>query len=305
MPREFDGRYTHVVPAQTPERERVRQLAYVNGVVTAPEDAVVRIDDRGFQFGDGVYEVIRSYRGRLWAAERHFARLQRSLRGLWLDGIDVTEIAAAARGLYVQSGIADALLYIQITRGATPRDYALAKNAAPTVVMTVRPIRPLDPGRRLRGVRVALRPDLRWARVDIKSLNLLANMMAKKEAAEAQAFEAVLQRDGMVTEGASTSLFAVRDGVIVTREEGTHILPGVTRELVIECAGEAGIPVDERPYTVDELLGADEAFLTGTSFGVYGIAAIDGSLRPAPGTVTHALNTMYHQWVSEGRDAPA
>ena len=283
----------------------MRQLAYVNGLVTTPEDAVVPIDDRGFQFGDGVYEVIRSYRGRLWAAERHFARLRRSLRELWLDGTDVDEVAASARDLYARSGIADALLYIQITRGVQPRDYALAPGAAPTVVITVRRIHPMNPGYRLRGVDVLLRPDLRWARVDIKSLNLLANMMAKKEASEAAAFEAVLQRDGVVTEGASTSLFIVRDGVVITREEGSHILPGVTRALVIECACELGLSVKEGPYTVDELLEADEAFLTGTSFGVYGISSVDGHVRQAPGPVTHALNTMYHQWVDEERDAPA
>jgi D-alanine transaminase len=283
----------------------VRQLAYVNGVVTAPEDAVVPIDDRGFQFGDGVYEVIRSHRGRLWAAERHFARLQRSLRELWLDGIDVAEVATAAQALYAQSGIADALLYIQVTRGVQARDYAVAADARPTLVMTVRPMHTLNPGYRLRGVDVVLRPDLRWARVDIKSLNLLANMMAKKDASDAGAFEAVLQRDGVVTEGASTSLFVVRGGVIVTREEGPHILPGVTRELVIQCACELGIPVEERPYTVDELRDADEVFLTGTTFGIYGIASVDGCARPAPGTVTQALHTMYHQWVKEERDAPA
>ena len=283
----------------------MRQLAYVNGVVPAPADAVVPIDDRGFQFGDGVYEVLRSYRGRLWAAERHFARLQRSLRELWLDDINVTEIATAAQALYTQSKIADALLYIQVTRGVKARDYAVATDARPTLVMTVRPMHTLNPGRRLRGVDVVVLPDLRWARVDIKSLNLLANMMAKKEAADVGAFEPVLQRDGVVTEGASTSLFVVRDGVVVTREEGPHILPGVTRELVIECAHELGMPVEQRPYTVDELLSADEAFLTGTTFGVYGIASVDGRPYSAPGPATQALNTMYHQWVEEGRDAPA
>ena len=283
----------------------MRQLAYVDGVVTAPEDAVVPVDDRGFQFGDGVYEVLRSYRGRLWAAERHFARLRRRLRELWLDGIDAGEVAAAADDLYGQSEIDDALLYIQVTRGVKARDYTVAADTRPTLVMTVRPLHTLNPGRRLRGVDVVLLPDLRWARVDIKSLNLLANMMAKKEASDAGAFEPVLHRDGVVTEGASTSLFIVRDGIVITREEGPHILPGVTRELVIECARELGMPVEQRAYTVDELLGADEAFLTGTTFGVYGIGSIDDSARSAPGPATQALSTMYHQWVREGRDAPA
>lgn len=282
----------------------MRELAYVNGVVTAPEDAMIRIDDRGLQFGDGVYEVIRSYAGRLWAPERHFTRLHRSLAELRLDGIDIAHIAAAARDLLAESRIPDALLYIQVTRGVKPRDYAVETQGPPTLVITARPITALNPERRLRGVRVIVRPDPRWARVDIKSLNLLGNMMAKHEAAEAGAFEAVLVKDGLVTEGASTSLFIVTDGVVITREQGPHILSGVTRALVIECAEVLGMCVEERPYAPAELMAADEAFLTGTTFGVYGIAAVDARRFPAPGAITSSLDALYHQWVKEERDAP-
>lgn len=282
----------------------MRELAYVNGVVTTPEEATVGVDDRGFQFGDGVYEVIRSYDGRLWAPERHFARLRRSLRELWLNDVDVDEIAEAAVDLHAKSGIPNALIYIQVTRGPKPRDYAIATDARPTVVITARPVHSLRPEHRARGVPVVLLPDLRWARVDIKSLNLLGNMLAKREAAEAGAFEPVLQRDGLVTEGASTSLFTVAKGVVVTREEGPHILSGVTRALVIECAEELGVRVEERPFTVAELLAADELFLTGTTFGVYGVASVDGREFAAPGPTTRSLDALYHQWVKEGRDAP-
>jgi len=282
----------------------VRELTCVNGVVTAPEDATVSVDDRGFQFGDGVYEVIRSYEGRLWAAGRHFARLRRSLGELWLNNVDVEEIAAASVDLHAKSGIPNALIYIQVTRGPKARDYSVVTDEPPTVVITARPMPPLRPERRAGGVRVILLPDLRWARVDIKSLNLLANMMAKKQASEAGAFEAVLQRDGVATEGASTSLFIVADGVLVTREEGTHILSGVTRALVTECAHELGIPVEERPFTVAELLAADEVLLTGTSFGVYGVASVNDHEFGSPGSITRRLDALYHQWVKHGGDAP-
>lgn len=282
----------------------MRELTYVNGVVTAPEDARVAVDDRGLQFGDGVYEVIRSYGGRLWAPERHFARLRRSLRELWLDDADVGDIAAAALDLHARSGISDALIYIQVTRGAKPRDYSVSPDARPTVVITARQMPALRVERRETGVRVILLPDPRWARVDIKSLNLLGNMMAKKQASEAGAFEAVLQRNGLATEGASTSLFIVANGVVITREEGPHILSGVTRALVIECARELGLCVEERPFTVEELLAADELFLTGTSFGVYGVALVDDHEFAAPGPITRRLDALYHQWVKEERDAP-
>jgi D-alanine transaminase len=285
----------------------MKELAYVNGVVSRVEEAVVSIDDRGLQFGDGVYEVLRTYDGRLWALERHLRRLERSLCELWIEGVAVEEVRAVVERLNVESGILDALVYIQVTRGVSARDYAWPRGIQPTFLATVRFLPPKEPANRERGVSAITYPEIRWGRVDIKSLNLLANMMAKKAAQEAGAYEALfVTREGTMTEGASTSLFLVQDDVLVTREKGPHILPGVTRELVLECASEGGIAVEERAFRLDELRSSDEVLLTGTTFGVYSVVEVDK--RPigggTPGPVGEELLRRYMERVAEGRDAP-
>lgn len=284
----------------------MKQLDYINGTVAPPGEATLSIADRGVLFGDGVYEVLRSYDGRLWALDRHMNRLERSLRQIWIDNVNIQQIRRAAVDLYRQSELPDARLYIQITRGPAERDYPLPKNPRPTIVMTVRALQEERELRR-RGARVAARRDMRWGRVDIKSLNLMANMMAKKEAQERGADEAVLFNErGVMTEGASSSLFIARRGTVVTREKGRHILPGVTRELAIECAEEAGLRVRECAYTLDEFRGADEAFLTGTTLGICPVVCADD--RPlgggTPGPIAQTIRQLYNRRVREQRDAP-
>ncbi len=284
----------------------MKQLDYINGTVAPPGEATLSIADRGVLFGDGVYEVLRSYGGRLWAFDRHMSRLERSLRHIWIDNVDLQQIRRAAADLYRQSELPDARLYIQITRGPAERDYPLPKDPRPTVVMTVRALQE-DRELHRRGARVITRRDLRWGRVDIKSLNLMANMMAKKEAQECGADEAVLVNDrGVMTEGASSSLFIARRGTVITRENGPHILPGVTREIAIECAEEAGLRVRECAYTLDEFRSADEAFLTGTTLGICPVVFADGKPLGGgkPGRIAQTISQLYNRRVRERRDAP-
>lgn len=285
----------------------VQEIAYVNGVLSSVEDAHVSIDDRGLQFGDGVYEVVRSYDGRLWALERHLRRLERSLRSIWIESVSVGDIGKAVVRAYEASQIPNALVYFQITRGVSARDYAWTDDIEPTVIVTVRHMPVKHSANREDGVAVVTHPEIRWGRVDIKSLNLLGNMIAKKAARDAGAYEAIfIDRDGVMTEGASTSLFIVSDGRLITRENGPHILPGITRELVLECAQDAAVPIEERPFTLDELHAADEIILTGTTFGVYSVVMVDGVVvrDGKPGSIGRELHRRYNELVKNEQDAP-
>lgn len=268
-------------------------IAFVNGRFLPWKDAVVSIDDRGFQFGDGVYEVIRTYRGAPFELAAHLARLGRSAKELNL----VQPYSRAQWTQWIQQGLGqagyqEAKVYIQITRGTAPRDHAFPSGVSPTVVMTIRELHPLSLQLRQDGVTARTCDDLRWSRCDIKSLNLLGNVLAREEARKAGVFEAILVKDGLVTEGSLSNVMAVRSGTIVTAPEGPRILSGVTRTVVLELARKEEIPVEEQFLSLDALYGADEVFLTGTTLEVLGVVRIDGktigSGRPGPITKTLA-----------------
>jgi D-alanine transaminase len=268
-------------------------IAFVNGRFIPWKDAVVSIDDRGFQFGDGVYEVIRTYRGAPFELAAHLARLERSTKELNL----VQPYSRAQWTQWIQQGLGqagyqEAKVYIQITRGTAPRDHAFPSGVSPTVVMTIRELHPLSLQLRQDGVTARTCDDLRWSRCDIKSLNLLGNVLAREEAKKAGVFEAILVKDGLVTEGSLSNVMAVRSGTIVTAPEGPRILSGVTRTVVLELARKEEIPVEEQFLSLDALYGADEVFLTGTTLEVLGVVRIDGktigSGRPGPITKTLA-----------------
>jgi len=267
-------------------------IAFVNGRFLPWSEATVSIDDRGFQFGDGVYEVIRTYRSTPFELEAHLARLDRSMKELTLSQpYSRTQWAQWIRQGLSQAGYQEAKVYIQITRGVAPRDHAFPADSVPTVVMTIRELRPLALQIRQDGVIARTCDDLRWGRCDIKSVNLLANVLAREEAKQAGVFEAILVRDGLVTEGSLSNVMAVRSGAIVTAPEGPRILSGVTRTVVLGLAKKEGIPVEERFMTVDALYAADEVFLTGTTVEVLGVVRVDG--RPIgsgrPGPITKIL----------------
>ncbi|UVT15714.1 MAG: D-amino acid aminotransferase [Nitrospira sp.] len=268
-------------------------IAFINGRFLPWQEATVSIDDRGFQFGDAVYEVIRTYRGVPFEVGAHLDRLERSANELSLP-------QSYTRARWVQwiqhglslAGYQDAKIYIQITRGVAPREHRFPSDGRPTVVMTIREFHPLTPEVRHTGVTVCTRDDLRWGRCDIKSVNLLPNVLAREEAKKAGVFETILVRDGLVMEGALSNVMAVQNDVIVTAPEGPRILSGVTRAVVLELAKKETIAIEERFIPVESLYAADEVFLTGTTLEVLGVVRVDGTTigsgRPGPITKTLA-----------------
>lgn len=261
-------------------------IGFVNGQFMPLADAVVSVEDRGFQFGDGVYEVIRTYGGRPFHLNAHLARLERSAKAIDLPcPLSSAQWAErVAEGIRL-AGYRECKVYLQLTRGPAPRDHIFPTAVHPTVVMTVRELHPLSDGLRS-GVSAITLPDFRWGRCDIKSIGLLANVLARQRAKDAGAFEAIFIRDGEVTEGAVSNVMIVRGGILATSPEGEHILSGVTRGLVLELARKEGLAVQERPVSEAELRGADEVFLTGTTVEVLPVNRIDGiaigSGRPGP-----------------------
>ncbi len=267
-------------------------IAFINGHFIPWQDATVSIDDRGFQFGDAIYEVIRTYRGTPFQLGAHLARLERSAKELfipqpysraqWMQWIN--------HGLNL-AGYQEAKIYIQITRGVAPREHSFPSESCPTVVMTIRELQCLPTEMRQTGVTACTREDLRWGRCDIKSINLLANVLAREEARKARVFEAIFIRDGLVMEGALSNVMAVQDGVVMTAPEGPRILSGVTRTVVLDLSKKEDIPVEERSISLDALYLADEVFLTGTTLEVLGVVQIDGKTIGSgePGPITRTL----------------
>ena len=263
-------------------------IAYVNGEFLPLEQAVVPVEDRGFQFADAVYEVLATYGGRPFELDRHLARLQRSLEALHI-GYDVGAqgVARSIAAGIERAAFIETLIYIQISRGVAPRGHEFPSGIAPTVVMTFKECRRPDERLWKGGVSTITSEDQRWKRCDIKSVSLLPNVLAKQEAAASGAFEVLLiDGAGRVTEGASTSSFCVVGGVLKTAPPGQHILPGITREIILELAGGLEIPVREEFSPLGEYLAAEEVFLCGTATEVMPVVAIDGAIigcgRPGP-----------------------
>ena len=253
-------------------------LANVNGRIGPVEEAVVPVWDRGFIFGDAVYEVWRLYGGRLWLEAEHCERLRRSLGELRIGGVDMERLMGRVRGTIAASGEREATVYVQVTRGTAPRSHVFPDPAvSPTEVIIVRAYEDEETARRrMSGVAVVSRPDIRWGRCDIKSTNLLANVLALQEAKERGGFEAVLQdRDGFVTEATHSSLMWVRDGRLEGTPEGKELLPGTTRALVRTLAEGAGIPFGERRVTLEEFSRSDEVILSGTTIEIMPVVKVD------------------------------
>ena len=273
------------------------EIAFVNGEFLPLEDAVVPVEDRGFQLADAVYEVLATYGGRPFEMDRHLARLQRSLDGLHIRyDVAAQGLSQAIATGIERAGFPETLVYIQISRGVAARRHEFPPGIVPTVVMTfkecLRPAKSLWKG----GVRTVTSEDQRWRRCDIKSVSLLPNVLAKQKAAAAGAFEVLLVDDrGRVTEGASTSSFCIVGGVLKTAPPGPHILPGITREVILELARGLQIPFREEFSLLGEYLAAEEVFLCGTATEVMPVVEIDGEKIGCgrPGPLARLLRTAF------------
>ncbi|MDP8916272.1 MAG: D-amino-acid transaminase [Pseudomonadota bacterium] len=272
---------------------------YVDGRFAAYADARVHVEDRGLQFADSVYEVWAVLGGRLGDAERHFARLFRNLAELEIAApMGRGALLAVLREAVRRNRVREGLVYVQVTRGAARREHLFPEPAAPTLVVVAKSVDRLKAEAKARaGVAVITRPDERWGRCDLKTTGLLPNVLAKQAAKAAGATEVwFVGRDGFITEGASTTAWLVEPGgALVTRPKGLEVLPGVTRDRLIELAGGQGLEVVERPFTPKEAAGASEVFYTAASAFVTPVVRLDGEPigDGRPGAVVSRLRSLY------------
>ncbi|HVF39337.1 MAG TPA: aminotransferase class IV [Gemmatimonadaceae bacterium] len=287
---------------QTAEGPGGRDIVYFDGRYLQKTDVKVSPDDRGFLLGDGVYEVAAAYNGNFVALDRHLDRLRRSLTEARIDSSVADPLESVFQELLERNGFSDegkAMVYLQVTRGAAPRTHAFPKKPVrPTVYAYATPFP--DMGDLTKGVGAITRPDLRWSRCDVKAISLMANCLANQEAKESGAFEAILIRDGIALEGTHTSFFGVVDGVVRTAPLSNLILPGVTREIVIDACNRAGIVLREEAMDVDTVERAEELFITGTTTEVVPLIAVDG--KPVgsgnPGPLTTKIAALYRSAIA-------
>jgi len=254
----------------------VADVLYFNGRFTTTDEPVLRVEDRGFQFGDALYEVFKFLDRRPVFLADHYRRLEHGMRHIEITApFTENEFVAIVRELLDRTSFAEGIVYVQISRGEGERAHFWPENIAPTVVLYTRRFKFPDALKKERGIRVVTTADTRWQYCNVKSVNLLGNAIAKKHAQRAGADEAILLADGFVREGASSNFFAVKNGYLVTHPLDDHILPGVVRDRVIGLALASKIRVDERPLREAELFDLDEAFMTSTTQGVMPIVEID------------------------------
>lgn len=277
-------------------------LANVNGEMMPLEEVKVSALDRGFLFGDAVYEVLRIYQGKPWLLDEHWRRLGRSLEAIRIGGVDLDRLRRRMLETIAASRCLEATVYIQITRGAAPRTHHFPVHATPLELLYVREFKDLHAEARRTGAAVITQPDVRWDRCDIKSTNLLANVLAVQAAHEADCLEALFYLpDGTLTEGTHTSFFGVLDDAVLTAPNSHAILPGITRGLILRLAARAGIAVREQVLKRDDLRRVSELFLTGTTAEVTPVVRVDGQpIRDGrPGPVTRRLQEAYAEAVRE------
>lgn len=285
------------------------RYAYVNGRYLPHAAAAVHVEDRGFQFADGVYEVVMIDRSRFVDMIGHMNRLERSLNELQIASpMSRRALELVMERLRRRNGVQDGSLYIQVTRGVAPRDFKFPTRARPTLVMTTKgPVAGME-NKISTGVAAVTVPDLRWKRRDIKTVALLPQALAKQQAYEKGGYEAwMVDDDGTITEGSSSTAWIVtQDGKLVTRKATYRILNGVTRQSLIALAAEAGIPFEERAFTPEEAYQAREAFVSSASAAVMPITSLDGNPigNGAPGLLGEKLRDAYLNYSREREDFP-
>jgi D-alanine transaminase len=279
------------------------QLVYLNGEFVPHGEAKVSVEDRGFNFADGIYEVARIVGGHAFRLEAHLDRFERGARALEIDPpiaretVGETLVETARR-----NGVEEGYVYVQLTRGVAPRGHAFPEKATPTLVMFARPFAGPDAEKLENGVGVVTAPDLRWGYCEVKTIGLLPNVIAYTHARAEGCFEAILVRDGVVTEGSHSSTFCVRDGAVYTHPID-NLLPSITRKFLIEAYREEGIDVHEVGVPIEEFRGADEVFLTGTTTEVMPVVTIDGEpVGPGvPGRLTRIGMQLYRRDLEAAR----
>ncbi len=280
-------------------------ILYLDGEYVPVASAVVSVEDRGFLFGDSCYEVTVVFDGVCLALDRHLTRLQRGLDELRIP-FAANSLAEVHDELIRRNSLSShpmASVYVQVTRGVAPRSHAFPVGAVPTVLVRAQPITGPSAATLETGTQAITAADIRWGRVDLKTTGLLPNVLAQQAAVDAGVDDVILHRDGLVTEGSHTNVYGVIGGAVVTAPADHRILAGVTRAIVLELAAAAGITVDEREWTLDELVGADEVVMSSTTAGVRPIVSIDGGpvADGTRGPVTIELQQRYRAFVDDQR----
>lgn len=272
-------------------------LVYLNGEFIDEDEARVSVNDRGYVFADGIYEVIRVFGGAPFEMERHLDRLERSAASLRLTlDPSAEEIGSIAEDLLARDGTAEASIYVQVTRGVAPRSHGIpAKPITPTTFIAIRQVHAPAPELLKQGGAAITVQDDRWARCDVKAIGLTANVLARSQAVDAGAFEAIFVRDGTVTDAASCNVFAVFGTTLMTAPCTNYILWGITREVALELAREDGIDTLEASFRAEQLRDADELFVTGTTSGIVPIITLNGAQVGSGrvGPVTRRLMELY------------
>jgi D-alanine transaminase len=280
------------------------RISYVNGQYIPHSNASVHIEDRGYQFADGVYEVFAVHDGNLVGEQGHLDRLKHSLVSLQIDWpMAKRSFMVVVKEVVRRNHVKFGLVYIQITRGVARRDHPFPTNTQSAIVVTARKMPPLDKNVLNKGVKVITIPDIRWKRKDIKSISLLPNCLGKQQAREAGAFEAwQYDGEGNITEGTSSNAWIVtKDGELVTKQIGSTILNGITRLAVLESAREAGLSVSERAFSIEEAHNAKEAFITSSTSHVKAVTRIDDKIigNGHVGELTSKLLDLYVDYIEE------
>lgn len=268
---------------------------YLNGDYIPHNQAMIHAEDRGFNFADGLYEVFRIYGGVPFTLDRHVRRMEEGARMIRLDyGCSAEDFEEIVRELVMRNRMPEAFAYIQVTRGRAPRNHLFPEKPKPTVFVMVKPVTAMSEEERLAGASCITQPDRRYSYCSVKTVGLLPNVLARQEAHEAGALEAILVRDGLVTEGSNTNVFMVKDGQVRTFPV-VNILPGITRSVILDLCQEGGIPLSEEAFPVKDLMEADEVFITGSVMEIMPILQVDG--RPIgdgrAGPVTRKLIDLY------------
>ena len=283
------------------------RTVFINGEYVPEEEAKVSVFDRGFIFGDGVYEVIPVFLGKLVDKQYFVERLDRSLSELsiaWPCSAD--DYVEVMRQLIGRNGLQEGVVYSQVTRGVADRDFPFPQNATPSFMAFTSVMQLLNNPAAETGIKVVTTPDLRWKRRDIKSINLLGQVLAKQDAVSRGGKEGWMLEDGYITEGVSSSAYIVKDGVIITRPLSNSILPGIRRRTLLELAERESIGIEERLFTLKEALEADEAFISSATTMALGVVDIDGNKigDGTPGPVTMKMRELYtNRLLEEARNS--